>query len=62
MTDSLPVWFAIPAIITAWVLWIVLEFRASRRFYAAVDASNPVVVSGSGHRSNRHPRACGGAR
>lgn len=46
----------------AFVAWIVLEVRASNRFYANQDAADPVVVTGSGNRSNRYPRACGGVR
>lgn len=60
--DQMPFWFAIPSIIAAWVLLIVVEVRESRAFWAAQEASNPVVVTGSGHRSNRHPRSCGGVR
>lgn len=62
MIDSAPV---IPALIVAFlasVAYFLLELRASKRYWAARDASNPVVVTGSGIRSNRYPRSCGGVR
>lgn len=62
MIDSIPLWFAIPAIIIAWVSLGIAEFRESQAYWAARDASDPVMVTGSGHRSNRYPRSCGGIR
>jgi hypothetical protein len=62
MIDSIPLWFAIPAIVIAWVWLGVAEFRESQAYWAARDAADPVVVTGSGHRSNRYPRSCGGVR
>ena len=57
--DSIPVWFALVFGVGAWVTWIILEVRASNRYWADRDASDPVVVTGSGHRSNRGVRSCG---
>lgn len=62
MIDSIPLWFALTVSILAFVAWIVLEVRASNRFYANQDAADPVVVTGSGNRSNRYPRSCGDVR
>ncbi|MFJ2506288.1 hypothetical protein [Microbacterium sp. NPDC087592] len=62
MTDTLPLWFAIPAIIVAWIGVIVLAVRDSIRYYESTRAQDPVVVTGSGIRSNRYPRSCGGVR
>lgn len=62
MIDNIPLWFAIPAIVVAWVWLGVAEFRESQAYWAARDASDPVVVTGSGHRSNRGVRSCGGVR
>ena len=62
MIDSIPLWFAIPATVAAIVGWVGLEFRASRRYYSTDTASDPVVVTASGHRSNRYPRSCEGVR
>lgn len=62
MIDSIPVWFALIVGAGAWVMYIRLEFRASRRYYSTHAASDPVVVTGSGHRSNRYPRSCGVVR
>lgn len=62
MIDSLPV---IPTVIIAagaWIAYIVLEFRASKREHDASVASSPGVVTGSGRRSHRGPRSCGGVR
>ena len=58
MNDSIPLWFAIPAIIAALYGWIVLEFRASARYWAERDANDPVVVTGSGRRRDSRPYAC----
>lgn len=65
MTDTIPLWFAIPAIIVAWAAFIVLVVRDSIRFDRANRAQDPVVVTASGRPSNRYPRACktvGGVR
>lgn len=56
--DSIPLWFAIPVTVGAIVAYLVLEFRASARYWAEREASDPVVVTGSGVRRNPHPRAC----
>lgn len=58
MIDTLPLWFAIPAIIVAWTSLIVLVVRDSIRFDRANRTQDPVVVTGSGRPSNRYPRAC----
>ena len=55
--DALPLWFWLPAAVAGWS-WLVLEFRASKRYWAVRDASDPVVVTGSGRRPNRYVRAC----
>lgn len=60
--DGIPVWFALVFGAGAWVACIAIEFRASKRYWADRDASDPVVVTGSGHRSNRGVRSCGGVR
>lgn len=62
MIDSIPLWFVIPAAILASFAFFALELRASKRFYEAQDASDPVVVTGSGNRRDRYPRSCGGVR
>lgn len=65
MNDTLPLWFVAPAIPLAWVAWIVLEFRASKRYWAERDANDPVVVTGSGVRRDHRMYACksvGGVR
>lgn len=65
MIDSLPLWFAIPAIVIAWAALVVLVVRDSVRFDRATRALDPVVVTASGRPSNRYPRACktvGGVR
>lgn len=64
MIDNIPPEFAIPAAVVALVAWSILELRASSRYWAARDASDPVVVTGSGHTSHRGPRSCsiGGVR
>lgn len=62
MIDTIPLWFVIPAAILASFAYFFLEVRSSNRFYAAQDASDPVVVTGSGNRSNCYPRSCGGVR
>jgi len=56
--DTIPLWFAIPATLAAIYGWLILEFRASRRYWAAREASDPVVVTASGRPSNRYVRAC----
>jgi hypothetical protein len=58
MNDTLPLWFAIPAIIGAIYGCIVLEFRASARYWAERDTKDPVVVTGSGVRRDSRPYAC----
>jgi len=60
--DSIPLYFAIPAIVALWIAWPAYEFVMSKRYWAARDVSDPVVVTGSGHRSNRGVRSCGGMR
>lgn len=63
--DTIPLWFAVPATITAYVAWIVVEVRAANRDLATRRESDPVVVTASGRPSNRYPRACktvGGVR
>jgi len=60
--DTIPLWFALTLGGAAIVGYLFLEFRASKRYWAARDASDPVVVTGSGIRSNRYPRSCGGVR
>lgn len=62
MIDTLPLWFAAGGAIAAVYGWLVLEFRASKRYWAEREAADPVVVTGSGHHSNRYPRSCGGVR
>lgn len=58
MIDSIPLWFAVAVALAAIYGWLILEFRASKRYWAARDASDPVVVTASGRPSNRHVRAC----
>lgn len=63
--DTIPLWFAVPAIVVAWFTVIIVEVRASLRAYEEERAKDPVVVTGSGRPSNRYPRACktvGGVR
>ena len=63
--DTLPLWFAIPVSVAAFVAWIVVEVRAANREYYASRAQDPVVVTASGRPSNRFPRSCktvGGVR
>lgn len=62
MTDTLPLWFAVPAIIVAWIGAIVLAVRDSIRYYESTRAQDPVVVTGSGRRSHRGTRSCAGVR
>ena len=62
MFDTMPLWFWVPLTVGALFAVTVIEFRASKRYWAAQDASDPVVVTGSGVRSNRYPRSCGGVR
>ena len=62
MFDTMPAWFWLPLTVVALIAVTVIEFRASRRYWAERDASDPVVVTGSGVRSNRYPRSCGGVR
>ena len=62
MMDTLPLWFAAGGAIGAIYGWLALEFRASARYWAERDAKDPVLVTGSGIRSNRYPRSCGGVR
>ena len=58
MIDTLPLWFAIGGAVLALVGYLVLEFRASRGYYAAQDAADPIVVTGSGVRRDSRPYAC----
>ena len=58
MSDTMPLWFWLPLTIAAAVGYVVVEFRASARYWAAQDAADPVVVTGSGRPSNRYVRAC----
>lgn len=64
MIDALPLWAWLPALL--WWAWaglvIVREVRAANREYKESRAKDPVVVTGSGHRSNRGVRSCGGVR
>lgn len=62
MIDTLPLWFAAGGAIAAVYGWLVLEFRASARYWAERDANDPVVVTGSGRRRDHYPRSCGGVR
>lgn len=62
MIDTMPLWFWLPLTVVALIAVTVIEFRASKRYWAERDASDPVVVTGSGNRSNRYPRPCGGVR
>ncbi len=62
--DTMPIWFAVPATIAAIFGYLVLEFRASARYWAEREAQDPVVVTGSSRRDNR-PYSCksaGGVR
>lgn len=56
--DSLPLWFWLPAAIVASVVYLAIEFRASARYWAAREAQDPVVVTGSGLRRDPRPYAC----
>ena len=62
MIDTLPLWFAIGVAVFATYRYLVLEFRASKLYWAERDATDPVVVTGSGVSANRYPRSCGGVR
>ena len=65
MIDTLPLWFAIGVAVFATYRYLVLEFRASARYWAERDANDPVVVTGSGVRRDSRPYACssvGGVR
>lgn len=65
MIDAIPPYFWVPAAIILWSALIVLTVADSRNFHRREqnrDASDPVVVTGSGHRSNRGVRSCGGVR
>lgn len=65
MIDTLPLWFAAGGAIAAVYGWLVLEFRASARYWAERDATDPVVVTGSGVRRDSRLYACtsvGGVR
>lgn len=62
MIDTLPLWFAAGGAIAAVYGWLVLEFRASARYWAEREANDPVVVTGSGVRRDHYPRSCGGVR
>lgn len=61
MIDTLPLWFAAGGAIGAIYGWLVMEFRASARYWAERDAANPVVVTGT-RPANRYPRSCEGVR
>lgn len=58
MIDTLPLWFAIGGAVFALIGWLVLEFRASAQYWAERDATDPVVVTGSGVRRDSRPYAC----
>lgn len=58
MYDSMPLWFWLPLAIGAAVGYLVLEFRASARYWAEREAADPVVVTGSGRRRDNRPYAC----
>ena len=60
--DTIPLWFAIGGAVFALAGGLVLEFRASDRYWAERDAVDPVVVTGSGRRRDHYPRSCGGVR
>lgn len=63
--DTIPLWFAVPAIVGAWAAVIVLSVRDSLRWFEESRAQDPVVVTGSGVRRDSHPYACksvGGVR
>lgn len=65
MIDTLPLWFAIGVAVFATYRYLVLEFRASKRYWAERDATDPVLVAGSGSRRDSRPYACksaGGVR
>lgn len=65
MNDMIPLWFAVPAIVAAWIGVIVLAVRDSIRYYESIRAQDPVVVTGSGARRDTRPYACetvGGVR
>lgn len=62
MIDTLPLWFAISVTVFATYRYLVLEFRASARYWAERDAADPVVVTGSGRRRDHYPRSCAGVR
>lgn len=56
--DTMPLWFAVPATIAAIIGYLVLEFRASARYWAEREAQDPVAVTGSGRRRHNRPYAC----
>lgn len=58
MNDTLPLWFWLPLAVGALIAVAVIEFRASKRYWAAQDAADPVVVTGSGVRRDSRPYAC----
>lgn len=60
--DTIPLWFAIGGAVFATYRYLVLEFRASKRYWAERDANDPVVVTGSGRRRDHCPRSCAGVR
>lgn len=65
MIDSIPPEFwpaAVVAGVAMFVWFIRIEVRAADRERVNHAACDPVVVTGSGHRSNRGVRSCGGGR
>lgn len=61
MIDTLPLWFAIGVAVFATYRYLVLEFRASKRYWAEREANDPVVATGT-RPANRYPRSCEGVR
>lgn len=58
MFDTMPLWFWLPLTVGALIAVTVIEFRASRRYWAEQEAADPVVVTGSGVRRDPRPYAC----
>lgn len=56
--DEIPWVVGVVGAVLAIYGWIVLEFRASKRYWAERDAKDPVVVTGSGVRRDSRPYAC----
>lgn len=59
MYDMIPAYIWIPAAIVLWPLAVMaVTVRASKRYWADREASDPAVVTASGHPSSRYVRAC----